>query len=104
MGILLAIDTWSGDILACAILPAASSAMIRRRETPALDGGKRVMMTSRIVRRFRWRIFRWDRPVLTDSVQGAYQHGFCGCRASPSHGVGHLRTEIRVRNVWIMHQ
>ena len=46
MGILLAIDTWSGDILACAILPAASSAMIRRRGTPALDGGKRVMMTS----------------------------------------------------------
>ena len=46
MGILLAINTWSGDILACASLPAASSAMIRRRVPPAIDGGNGVMMIS----------------------------------------------------------
>ena len=102
MGILLAIDTWSGDILACAILPAASSAMIRRRETPALDGGKTGDDDVRIARRFADEIFDGIQPVTLR--RGAYQHGFCGCRASPSHGVGHLRTEIRVRNVWIMHQ
>ena len=59
MGILLAINTWSGDILACASLPAASSAMIRRRVPPG-RWGEWGDDDIRFVCRLADEIFVWD--------------------------------------------